>query len=116
MLCFFQARTSLKEAQVHYLEQTCLLRLLRAQCRDNESLRERLGRAEAAQYKDTLAIEDHHWNKYAHSNDKEWKRERTAVLKRVSEMASEECLQIESWLNEEEGIQQVFADRFHIHI
>ena len=78
-------------------------------------MRERLGRAEAAQYKDTLAIEDHHWNKYGHSNDKEWKRDRAAVFKKVDEMASEECLQIASWLNEQEGMY-VFADRLYIKI
>ena len=105
----------MKESQLNYLQQSCLLRLLRAQCRDNESLRERLGRAEAAQYKDTLAIEDHHWNKYGHSNDKEWKRDRAAVFKKVDEMASEECLQIASWLNEQEGMY-VFADRLYIKI
>ena len=93
----------MKESHLKYLQQSCLLRLLNIQSRNNECLRERLGRAEAAEFKDALGVEEHHWSKYQHSTDKEWSQERPAIIQKVKEMASEECVQLASWLNKQEG-------------
>lgn len=91
------------DAQLNYYQQNCLLRLLRIHSRDNEMLQEHIGREEACQqFKDILAIEDHHWKRQQLSG-KDWTNKRSVAINEVKELAYEECQQIASWLKEEQG-------------